>query len=170
MVDGKRTPTDAYINGVLTNPNYSTDEGFDLASFFGACKQGDAQGIAFNMQAAPAYYDEIFLTDRQKEAYKNLGWSNSLSYWTDTGVLAPTGLASTCVLDPNSDEGKLDEKFKAWIAVAGTSLVTADDFDAKWAELNTEYEAMGIDSIVNKYNEILETNREHYEQYVNAAQ
>ena len=73
-------------------------------------------------------------------------------------------------MDPNSDEGKLDEKFKAWIAVAGTSLVTADDFDAKWAELNTEYEAMGIDSIVNKYNEILETNREHYEQYVNAAQ
>ena len=122
------------------------------------------------MQAAPAYYDEIFLTDRQKEAYKNLGWSNSLSYWTDTGVLAPTGLASTCVLDPNSDEGKLDEKFKAWIAVAGTSLVTADDFDAKWAELNTEYEAMGIDSIVNKYNEILETNRENYEQYVNDAQ
>ena len=29
---------------------------------------------------------------------------------------------------------------------------------------------MGIDSIVNKYNEILETNRENYEQYVNDAQ
>ena len=166
LVDGKRTPTDAYINGVLTNPNYNTDEGFDLASFFGACKQGDDQGIAFNLQAAPVYYDEIFLSDRQKEAYKNLGWSNSLEYWTKTGELAPTGLAATCILDPDSDEGKLDEKFKAWIAVAATKLVAAEDFDATWAELNKEYEAMGVDSIVNKYNEILATNQERYNQYV----
>ena len=166
IVDGKRTPTEEYINGVLTNPNYSSDEGFDLASFFGSCKQGDAQGIAFNLQAAPAYYDEIFLSDRQKEAYKNLGWSNSLSYWTDTSELAPTGLAATCILDPDSNEGKLDEKFKAWIAVAATKLVTADDFDATWAELNQEYEAMNVGTIVDKYNEILATNQEHYNQYV----
>ena len=29
-----------------------------------------------------------------------------------------------------------------------------------------EYEAMGVDSIVNKYNEILATNQERYNQYV----
>lgn len=166
VVDGKRTPTEEYINGVLTNANYSSDEGFDLASFFGACKQGDDQGIAFNLQAAPVYYDEIFLTDRQKEAYQSLGWSNSLEYWLNTGELAPTGLASTCTLDPDSDEGKLDEKFKAWISVAATKLVTAEDFDATWAELNQEYEAMGIDSIVDEYNAILATNQARYEQYV----
>jgi ABC-type glycerol-3-phosphate transport system substrate-binding protein len=167
VVDGKRTPTQEYIDGVLTNPNYSSDEGFDLASFFGACKQGDSQGIAYNLQAAPAYYDEIFLSDRQKEAYKNLGWSNSLDYWLKTGELAPSGLAPTCALDPDSDEGKLDEKFKAWIAVAATQLVTADDFDATWQQLNQEYEAAGYGVIVDKYNEILAQNQEKYNQYVN---
>ena len=166
IVDGKRTPTEAYINGVLTNANYNTDEGFDLASFFGSCKQGDSQGIAYNLQAAPVYYDEIFLSERQKEAYTSLGWSNSLEYWTSTGELAPTGLAATCVLDADSDEGKLDEKFKAWIAISATKLVSADDFDATWAALNQEYEAMNIGTIVDKYNEILVTNQEHYNQYV----
>ncbi len=166
LVDGKRTPTDEYITGVLTNPNYSSDEGFDLASFFGACKQGDAQGIAYNLQAAPVYYDDIFLSDRQKEAYASLGWDNSLSYWLETGELAPTGLAATCVLDPESAEGKLNEKFKAWIAVAATKLVIAEDFDATWEALNQEYLAMGVDAIVDKYNEILVTNQERYEQYV----
>lgn len=170
IVDGKRTPTDDYINGVLTNANYNNEQGFDLATFFGACKQGDDQGIAFNMQASPEYYDEIFLTDRQKEAYEKLGWENSLSYWTETGELAPTGLAATCILDSDSEEAKLDERFKAWISVAATKLVVADDFDATWAELNAEYEAMGVDAIVDKYNEILAENQEHYNQYVNAAQ
>ena len=170
MVDGKRTPTDEYITGILTDPEYSTREGFDLASFFGSCKQGDAQGIAFNMQAAPAYYDEIFLSDRQKEAYKSLGWSNSLSYWLETGELAPTGLAPTCALDTDSPEGKLNEKFKAWVAVSATKLVAADDFDATWANLDKEYEAAGYAVIVDKYNEILARNRERYNQYVTAAQ
>ena len=165
-MDGKRTPTEAYINGVLTNPNYSTDEGFDLASFFGACKQGDSQGIAYNMQAAPEYYDEIFLSDRQKEAYEKLGWDNSLSYWMETGELAPTGLAATCILDTSSEEGKLNERFKAWISVAATQLVIADDFDATWAQLNAEYETMGINTIIDKYNAILVANQERYNQYV----
>ncbi len=114
------------------------------------------------------YYDEIFLSDRQKEAYQSLGWSNSLEYWLETSELAPTGLAATCVLDPDSAEGKLNEKYKAWIAVAATKLVTAEDFDATWNELNQEYEAMGIGSIVDKYNEILQTNQERYNQYVTA--
>ena len=166
IVDGKRTPTEEYINGILTDPEYSTREGFDLAAFFGSCKQGDAQGIAYNMTAAPAYYDEIFLSDRQKEAYKSLGWSNSLSYWLETGELAPTGLAPTCALDTDSAEGKLNEKFKAWIAVSATKLVAAEDFDATWAELDKEYEAAGYGVIVDKYNEILARNQERYNQYV----
>ncbi|MBE0691235.1 MAG: extracellular solute-binding protein [Anaerolineae bacterium] len=166
IVDGKRSPTLEYISGTLTDPNYYNDQGFDLASFFGACKQGDDQGIAFNLQAAPAYYDEIFLTDRQKEAYQALGWSNSLEYWLETGELAPSGLAATCVLNPDSAEGKQNEKFKAWIAIAATKLVIAEDFDATWNELNKEYEAMGINSIVDKYNEILQINQERYTQYM----
>jgi len=170
IVDGKRTPTEEYISGILNDAEYTTREGFDLASYFGACKQGDAQGIAYNLQAAPAYYDEIFLSDRQKEAYKSLGWSNSLEYWLNTSELAPTGLAPTCALVPDSDEGKLNEKFKAWIAVAATKLVTADDFDAAWAQLNQEYEAMGAGIIVDKYNEILAQNQERYNKYVNAKQ
>lgn len=69
------------------------------------------------------------------------------------------------MLDPNSEEGKLNQKFITWRAQAGTKLITAEDFDATLEELNKEYEAMGIDKVVDKYNEILEENRKRYEQF-----
>lgn len=89
-----------------------------------------------------------------------------MEYWLNTSELAPNGLSATCVLDPASEEGKLNEKFVAWRAVAGTKLITADDFDATLAALNAEYEAMGVERVVDKYNEILQTNRARYERYV----
>ena len=51
--------------------------------------------------------------------------------------------------------------------MAATQLVTADDFDATWQQLNQEYEAAGYGVIVDKYNEILAKNQEKYNQYVN---
>lgn len=117
------------------------------------------------MKNDPTVYDELFLSDRGREAYEKLGWENSLDYWLKTGERAPSGLASTCVLDPNSEEGKLNQKFITWRAVAGTKLITSEDFDAALEELNKEYEAMEVYKVVDKYNEILEENRQRYEQF-----
>lgn len=167
IVDGKRQPTQELIDGTLSDPAYLYKQGFDLARYFGQCQEASTlDGISYDLTKDPAIYDSIFLTDREKEAFSALGWETSLDYWLETSELAPTGLASTCVLDPNSEEGKLNEKFIAWRAVAGTKLITATDFDATLAELNAEYEAMGVDRVVDKYNEILSENRARYEQYV----
>lgn len=165
MKDGKRQPTQAMLEGLRGDANYIYDQGFDLARYFGQCQQAGPDGQAFDLTKDPAVYDELFLSDRQQEAYEKLGWDNSLDYWLETSEMAPTGLASSCTLDPNSEEGKLNQKFITWRAVAGTKLITAEDFDAALAELNTEYEAMDIERVVERYNQILEENRQRYNQF-----
>lgn len=163
--DGKRYPTQEMLDGLRENPGYIYDQGFDLARYFGQCQEAGADGQAFDLKNDPTVYDELFLSDRGREAYEKLGWENSLDYWLKTGERAPSGLASTCVLDPNSEEGKLNQKFITWRAVAGTKLITSEDFDAALEELNKEYEAMEVYKVVDKYNEILEENRQRYEQF-----
>ncbi len=166
IVDGKRRPTQAMVDATLSDPTYNVMQGFNLARYFGQCQEAsELDGINYNLIGDPAISDSIFLTDREKEAYAALGWETSLDYWLETSELAPTGLASTCVLDPGSEEGKLNEKFIAWRAIAGTKLITAADFETTLAELNAEYETMDIGRVVNKYNEILAENRARYEQY-----
>ncbi len=164
--NGKRVPTEAMLNGTKNDVQYMYNECFDIARYFGQSKQAsELDGLAYNLTDDPAIYDELFLSDREKEAYEKLGWETSLDYWLETSVLAPSGLAATCVLDPNSDEGKLNERFNAWRTVAGTKLITAENFDTELAALNAEYEAMGIGRVVDRYNEILAENRSRYESF-----
>lgn len=163
IVNGKRVPTEEYLQKISTDPTYGEVVGFGGAlSLLGTCKQKGDDGIAYNLSLDPNYMDALFLTERQKEAYKMLGWDNSKSYWLETGVIAPSGLASTCSLDPNSDEAKINEKFMAWRIAAGTKLITAEteaDFETTLAGLMEEYNTMDIQKVVDKYNEILAANK-----------
>lgn len=163
IVDGKRVPTQDYLTKISTDPTYSETVGFNGAlALLGTCKQKGDDGIAYNLSLDPNYMDELFLTDRQKEAYKALGWENSKSYWLETGEIAPSGLASTCSLDPNSEEAKINEKFMTWRVTAGTKLITAETeeaFEATLADLMVEYNKMDIQKVVDKYNEILAANK-----------
>jgi len=167
IVDGKRVPTDEYLEKISSDPTYSELVGFSGAlSLLGTCKQKGDDGIAYNLSLDPNYMDELFLSERQKEAYKALGWENSKSYWLETGEIALTGLASTCSLDTNSDEAKINEKFMAWRVTAGTKLITAeseDQFEVILAELMEEYNNMDVQKVVDKYNEILAANKANLE-------
>lgn len=167
IVDGKRVPTDEYLEKISSDPTYSELVGFNGAlSLLGTCKQKGDDGIAYNLSLDPNYMDELFLSERQKEAYEALGWENSKSYWLETGEIAPTGLASTCSLDPNSDEAKINEKFMAWRVTAGTKLITAESeeqFEVILAELMEEYNSMDVQKVVDKYNEILAANKANLE-------
>jgi ABC-type sugar transport system, periplasmic component len=168
IVDGKRVPTDEYVNAIKTDPEYSEKVGFDLYRFLGYCKLKGKDGINYNISQDPAYSDTLFLTDRQREAYQKLGWANSKDFWLKIGVSAPSGLASTCSLDTNSDEGKLDEKFNEFRVKAGAKLITAkteEDFNKNLENLMAEYNKLNIQKIVDKYNEILTANKANLDKY-----
>jgi len=168
IVDGKRVPTPAFLDGIKNDPEYTEKVGIGGSmSVLGMCKQKGEDGIAYNMTLDPNYMDQLFLTDRQKEAFEKLGWENSKSYWLETGTIAPSGLASTCSLTPGSEEAKINENFMAWRITAGTKLITAKseaDFESTLADLMEEYNKMDIQKVVDTYNAILAENKAKLDQ------
>jgi hypothetical protein len=168
--DGKRVPTQDYIDGIVNDPNYVETQGFGYPNgqlfLLGASRSVGSDGVAYNFQIDKNYKDQIFLADWEKDIYKKLGWENSTSFWSKQGVAAPTGIAATCSLDTQSDVGKLNERFKSWRAAAGAELITADDFEATLTKLNAEYDQNDFDSIVDAYNEVLSVNQKNLEQYL----
>ncbi|OGO79706.1 MAG: hypothetical protein A2Y21_05590 [Clostridiales bacterium GWC2_40_7] len=169
IVDGKRVPTEEYTNAINTDPDYSEKIGLaNMYRFLGSCKLRGKDGINYNLSQDPTYSDKLFLTDRQKEAYQKLGWATSKDFWLKIGVSAPSGLASTCSLDPSSDEGKLNEKFSEFRVKAGAKLITAKtegDFESTLTSLMAEYNKLGLEKVVDKYNEILAANKANLDKY-----
>lgn len=168
IVDGKRVPTEEYINALKNDPEYSGKVGFDLYRFLGSTKLKGSDGINYYISSDPTYSDTLFLADRQKEAYQKLGWANSRDFWLKIGVSAPNGLASTCSLDPNSDEGRLNEKFNEFRVKTGAKLITSKteaEFEQNLKSALAEYDKIGLQKVVDKYNEILEANKLKLEQY-----
>lgn len=160
IVDGKRVPTDEFIKN--TDPTYREKTGLDLFGFLGSCKVLGNDGISYNLTSDPTYVDKFSLTDRQKEAYKMLGWKNSTDYWVKVGESAPNGLTGTVSLDSTSEEGKLDEKFNAFRVEAGAKLITAKSevqFESTLKEVMVQYDKLNIQKVVDKYNEILAVNK-----------
>lgn len=168
IVDGKRKPTEEYINALKNDPEYSEKVGFDIYRFLGYTKLKASDGISYTLTNDSTYNDTLFLTDRQKEAYKKLGWSTSKDFWLKIGVSAPSGLASTCSLDPNSDEGRLNEKFNEFRIKTGAKLITSktgEEFEQNLKNALEEYDKMGLQKVVDKYNEILDANKQKLDQY-----
>lgn len=165
IVDGKRVPTDEFINTSNSDPLYSEKAGLGLFNFLGAVKLKANDGISYDMASEPAYADILALTDRQKEAYKKLGWKTSSDYWLKVGESAPNGLTGTCSLDPSSEEGKINEKFNAFRIQAAAKLITAKDFDSALSEVMEQYKKLDIKKVVDKYNQILAENKAKLDQY-----
>lgn len=165
IVDGKRVPTDDFINSSNTDTLYSEKVGLGLFNFLGACKLKANDGISYDMSVEPAYADILALTDRQKEAYQKLGWKTSSDYWLKVGESAPNGLTGTCSLDPSSEEGKINEKFNAFRIQVAAKLITAEDFDSTLKEVMEQYNKLDIKKVVDKYNQILAENKAKLDQY-----
>lgn len=155
--EGKREPTREYVDGTLNDPYYHEKVGFNLCcEILPKRKQLGDDGIAYALSSDAHYKDELFLTERQKEAYKALGWSNSTEYWIETSQIAPSGLAGACVLESGTDMAKLDEKFLTWAPTAYTKLIIADDFEATYAKLTQDYDSKNFGAVCDEYNRMLE--------------
>lgn len=166
IVDGKRVPTDDFINNSNSDTLYAEKSGLgqngDLFGFLGLLNLKGKDGISYNLATDPAYSDTLALTDRQKDAYKKLGWQTSVDYWLKVGESAPNGLTGTCSLDSSSEEGKINEKFNAFRIQAGAKLITAKseaEFESTLKSVMEQYKKLDIKKVVDKYNEILAENK-----------
>jgi len=156
--NGKRVPTEAYVKGMSSDPEYAEKNGFNIFSFLGAAKTFAADGQAYNLLLDPNYRDSITLTERQMEAYRKLGWKNSLEYWLKTGVSAPVGLPARVVIDPSSELGRLNEKVTQFRVQAAATLITAPteaEYNKLLAGIMEDYKKLNAQRVIDEYNRIL---------------
>ncbi|MGD9938992.1 MAG: hypothetical protein AB7T74_04240 [Clostridia bacterium] len=155
--NGKRVPTNDFIQGINSDPEYAEKNGFNIFSFLGAAKTFAADGQAYNLLMDPNFRDEISLTDRQREAYEKLGWKNSLEYWLETGVSAPVGLAARVVIDPSSELGMLNQKVTQFRVQAAAALITAEteaEYNSLYAKYMEDYKKLNAQRVIDEYNRI----------------
>lgn len=172
IVDGKRVPTDEFIQKLNTDTTYRETTGLgsngNIFGFLGLLNLKGKDGISYDLSVEPAYADTLALTERQTTAYQKLGWKTSMDYWLKVGQSAPNGMTGTCSLDPSSAEGKLNEKFNAFRVQAGAKLITAKteaEYESTLKEVMEQYNKLDIKKVVDKYNQILAENTAKMEKF-----
>ena len=107
--NGKRVPTETFIKA-KQDPEFNNTQGLGLFSFLANFNLLAEDGQPHDLSCEMEYIDNLSLTDRQKEAYKALGWENSVDWYIKNGVFAWTGLAGSIYIDPASELGKVHQK------------------------------------------------------------
>jgi hypothetical protein len=172
IVDGKRVPTDEFIQKLNTDTTYRETTGLgsngNIFGFLGLLNLKAKDGVSYDLSVEPAYADTLALSERQKTAYQKLGWKTSVDYWLKVGQSAPNGMTGTCSLDPSSAEGKLNEKFNTFRVQAGAKLITAKteaEYESTSKDVMEQYNKLGIKKVVDKYNQILAENTVKMEKF-----
>jgi putative aldouronate transport system substrate-binding protein len=155
MKDGKRFPTDAYLNGIETDPDYGVKEGFGVASFIGwAMINSPKDNTPYDMSNIPEVKDRS-LTPREKEIYKAMGWESSQDWWLKNAEAKPVGLAAGIVVDPATSFGALEAKLTDFRVKNTPKLIKAksdEEFEKIYNDLMKDYDKMNPGSLVDEYN------------------
>lgn len=155
--NGKRVPTEEYLAN-RNNEEYSSKQGIGIFTIFGAPLQLASDGQPYDLAFDPELKDKLGLTDRQKDAFKQLGWANSFDYWLKNGVEAPTGIVSSIMLDPNTELGRLQAKMVEFRVKNTAKLIVTPKSDEEFASMYDnfikDYEKMNPEKVVDKYNEM----------------
>ena len=157
--DGMRVPTELRLE-CMRNTDVANQEGlYSNGGSMWRClpiRQTVAEnGQPYDLGASKALYDEVALTDRQREVYEGLGWEVSNQWWAENLEPADTGYSSSCALDTSSDLGKVGAKMVELRVKYSANLIMADDFDVVWAELMEEYDKLDHEAVIDAMNETL---------------
>lgn len=162
--DGVRVPTDLRMECSL-NSEVALREGISdgtasthykgLPVVFTAAPDGQP----YNLSLESAYKDEFNLNDRQKEVFAAMGWENSNAWWDENVTVANAGFSQACALDTTSDLGKIGAKMVELRVKYSANLLMADDFEAVWEELMTEYDKLDHEAVIDAMNATLEEHK-----------
>jgi len=157
--DGKRVPTEAYLNA-LEDSDAFRDIGFSYGafSFLGEVLSSAPDGVPYTMSLDPKIQDELVLTTEVKNAYAQLGWKNSKDYYLQTGEAANTGIAGTISIDTSSELGALQQKMVEFRVKNSAKLIidpkTDEEFEAVYQSVINEYNKLKPERVVEEYNRL----------------
>ena len=159
--NGKRTPTQTMIEQVKSNPVYLEREGLAVGSSFapfGFSHATAKDGLGYRLLSDPEYSD-MFIEESAIAVYKEMGWSNSQEWWVDNGTAAETLITNQVQIDPNSKYGLLQNRLVEFRVKQSARLVTEPkndaEFEAMYNQIITEYEKLGPEVLIDKYNDLL---------------
>lgn len=157
--DGKRVPTDTYINNMFKgqDPDYREKEGLKLFNWFGYVNTLAKDGVAYDFAVDPIYKDQYGLTDRQKQAFQALGWTSSVDWWIKNGTDAREALANSVSIAPDSDLGKLHAKITEYRTNEFTKVIMSksdSEFEVKYAKMLEGYDKFDHQKIIDEYNRL----------------
>ncbi len=155
--NGKRVATEEYKN-IVNDPTQSSQVGFRMFPFLGYVGTNAPDGVPYDMKMDPVLTDEMTLSPELKNAYTQLGWTDSKQYWRETGEAAPTGIAATIGIDSTSDLGALQQKMVDFRVKNSTKLIiepkSDEDFEKLYSQTVSDYRKLEPEKVVNMYNQL----------------
>ncbi|WP_113930591.1 extracellular solute-binding protein [Bacillus sp. P14.5] len=157
--DGKRVPSEEFIDGALNKEAYLSTEGFSFRMLGYVRSSSPVDGQPYSLLNDSEIKDKLYLTDRVKGAYEEMGWEHSLSWWHENGEPAPSGVASAVSVDPASKVGKTHQKMVDLRIKNSARLISADsekEFEEIWKDVMKQYEKLEPQTVIDEYNAIYE--------------
>jgi hypothetical protein len=155
--DGKRVPTEEYLNGPLEDPDYGIKQGFGLVGFLGNLMiNSPKDNQPYNMMNIPSIKDRN-LNEVEKEVFAAMGWESSDDWWLKNAEAKPVGLAAGMIIDPTSKFGALETRLTDFRVKNTLKLFKAasdEEFERIYNELVEEYNKMNPQSLVDEYNRL----------------
>ncbi|WP_214628059.1 extracellular solute-binding protein [Paenibacillus agaridevorans] len=155
--NGKRVATEDYKN-IINDPMQSSQVGFRMFPFLGYVGTNAPDGVPYDMKMDPVLTDEMTLSPELKNAYTQLGWTDSKQYWRETGKAAPTGIAAAIAIDSTSELGALQQKLIEFRVKNTTKLIiepkSDEDFEKLYSQIINDYRKLEPEKVVNMYNQL----------------
>ena len=109
------------------------------------------------MLSEPIYQDQVNLSERQKEAYANMGYDYSTQWADEHGVFVDTGYSGSVSLDSTSELAKIQQQMVDCRLKYSSRLIMAnsdEEFESIWEEAVAEYDLLDHQSVVDEYNRL----------------
>lgn len=152
--EGQRELTDLGLQ-CITDLETNKEAGMNCFSGLPLCVVNAEDGMPYNLSREPEVYDELNLTERQREAYDAMGWDSSYGWWIENAVWYDSGYSMSCALDTTTDLGKTGQKMTEVRTKYAASLIMSDDFETTWEEVMTEYDKLDHEAVIQAMNDRL---------------
>ncbi len=168
--DGKRVPTEEYKKGVTSDKDYLQKQGLGaLVGMIGnAACSSTVDGQPYDLGMIPEVKDEL-LPQRVKDAYKAMGWRNSMQWWQDNAVGVNVGIASGISINPATELGALEAKIADLRLKYSSKIMLAksdEEFENLYNTLLKEHEKLQPQKVVDEYNRLYTEGIVKLEQYM----
>jgi ABC-type glycerol-3-phosphate transport system substrate-binding protein len=111
-------------------------------------------------------YEKYRTTDRQKEAYRKLGWGSETGWYLNGhSFFNATGLSGSISLNPQSDLAKIGLKMTEFRAKNTYPLIQSNNFEADYRAAVAEYDRLGGEAVFAEMNRLYREQSDKLESY-----